>query len=170
MAYIRKRRSGTYEIVIKHHSLPRPIHASADTEAQARAWAERVEAQIQAGTLPQEYFQEVVPTRYTVAKWLGHYEETAHPSPSDIPLLRIVSKDLGDWDLERITQKQLSDWISEMKQRRLTPGSIKKRVGCLARALDIAVHREILKINVVRGLPRNYAAYSPADVLRPIEK
>ena len=51
MAYIRKRRSGTYEIVIKHHSLPQPINASADTEAQARAWAEKVEAQIRAKLL-----------------------------------------------------------------------------------------------------------------------
>jgi integrase len=163
MAYIRKRRSGTFEIVIKHHSLPKPIHASADTEAQARAWAERIEAQIQAGTLPASYYIEPAGSRYTVARWLGEYESSAHPSASDIPLLSIISKEIGSWTLDRITQKQLSDWITAMRKRRLTPGSIKKRVGCLARALDIAVHRELIPINVVRGLPRNYAAYTPAD-------
>lgn len=163
MAYIRKRRSGTYEIVIKHHTLPKPIHSSADTEAQARAWAEKVEAQIAAGTLPGEFYIDPADAKRTVAAWLGDYAETAHPSPSDQPLIPIVSKEVGHWLLNRITQKQLDEWVSAMKARKLTPGSIKKRVGCLARALDIAVHRELIPINVARNLPRNYAAYGPAD-------
>jgi integrase len=163
MAYIRKRRSGTYEIVIKHHTLPRPIHSSADTEAQAKAWAERMEAEIAAGTLPQSYYIETVASHYTVAKWLGEYEHSSNPSASDKPLLPIISKEVGHWPLNRINQKHLADWVTAMKSRRLTPGSIKKRVGALARALDIAVHREIITINVVRSLPRNYSAYTPAD-------
>jgi len=50
-----------------------------------------------------------------------------------------------------------------MKTRKLTPGSIKKRVGALGRALDLAVHREILSFNPIRNLPKNYAAYTEAD-------
>jgi Integrase len=163
MAYIRKRRSGTYEIVIKHHSLPQPINASADTEAQARAWAEKVEAQIRAGTLPGEYYLDRKASLYTVAKWLGEYESSSSPSASDIPLLPIVAKEVGSWNLNNITQKHLADWITAMKARKLTPGSIKKRVGCLARAVDIAVYRELVPVNVIRALPRNYAAYTPDD-------
>jgi integrase len=163
MAYIRKRRSGTYEIVIKHHSLPQPINASADTEAQARAWAEKVEGQLRAGTLPGEYYLDRKASLYTVAKWLGEYESSSSPSASDIPLLPIIAKEVGTWNLNNITQKHLADWITAMKARKLTPGSIKKRVGCLARAMDIAVYRELVPVNVIRALPRNYAAYTPDD-------
>lgn len=44
MAYIKQRSSGSWEIIIKRKSLPRPICASADTEYEARAWAARMEA------------------------------------------------------------------------------------------------------------------------------
>jgi len=163
MAHIRQRKSGTFEITIKHASLPRPISASADTEEAARAWAKKIEAQIKAGTLPQEYLIEKPKTLYTIQGFIGEVIHSGHFSASDKPLLKIISTEIGNWHLAEISQKHLSDWIAKMKQRELTPGSIKKRVGALARTLDIALYQEIITINPPRQLPRGYATYGEND-------
>lgn len=163
VASIRQRKSGSWEIIIRRKNLPKPIYASADTYEKALSWANMVEAQLDAGIVPKEFAAPAGRSLWTVGKWLGTYSDTASPSKSDRPLLPIITRDIGQLNLAQLSSRNLGDWISDMKQRRLTPGSIKKRVGALARSLDIAVHREIISANVVRSLPRNYAAYTDAD-------
>lgn len=163
VAHIRQRKSGSWEVTIRGHGLPRPIHASAATEAEARAWAREMEARLDAGILPVELVPAVTRSGWTVARWLGEYETTAHPSASDRPLLRLVAKGVGRHALEGLRPAHVAEWVANMKRERLTPGSIRKRVGALARALDVAVHREMLAVNIARNLPRNYAAYAEAD-------
>ena len=162
MAYFRKRPSGSWEIIIRRKSLEKPIFASAETELEARAWAARMEAQLDAGIVPEELVASTR-TNWTIAKWLREYETTAHASASDRPLLPIVIKAIGKHDLATLKSSHINDWVAAMKQDRLTPGSIRKRVGALARALDVAVHQELLTVNVARNLPRNYSAYGSAD-------
>lgn len=54
MAHIRQRSTGTWEIPIRRENLPKPSQASADTEAEARVWTERMEAQLDSGFIPEE--------------------------------------------------------------------------------------------------------------------
>ena len=111
MAHIRQRKSGTFEITIKHASLPRPISASADTEEAARAWAKKIEAQIKAGTLPQEYLIEKPKTLYTIQGFIGEVIHSGHFSASDKPLLKIISTEIGNWHLaEIVTVHGLTSW------------------------------------------------------------
>ena len=77
----------------------------------------------------------------------------------------MIKNDIGTLQLSQLSHQTLLEWINKMKERRLKPGSTSKRVGVLARAFDIAVHRELLKINVVRALPRGYANYGFSSVL-----
>jgi len=163
MAHIRQRSNGTWEITIRRKNLPKPIHASADTEAEARVWAERMEAQLDSGFIPKEILMDAYRSQKTVAKWLGEYRDDVSISASDIPLLPIIIKDIGNLQLGQLTRQNLQEWITKMKERRLTPGSIRKRVGALARAMDIAVHRELVDINTVRALPRGYSNYVRND-------
>ncbi len=163
MAHIRQRSNGTWEITIRRKNLPKPIHASADTEAEARVWAERMEAQLDSGFIPKEILMDAYRSQKTVAKWLGEYGDDVSVSASDIPLLPIIIKDIGNLQLGQLTRQNLQEWITKMKERRLTPGSIRKRVGALARAMDIAVHRELVDINTVRALPRGYSNYVRND-------
>jgi len=162
MASIRQRKSGSWEIIIRRGHLPKPIYASADTEAEATAYAERIEAQLDAGIIPKDASsprQNV----WTVSQWLGEYEHKHHPSPSDIPLLPLVIQGVGSHLIHELNLTAITPWIKSMKAKELTPGSIKKRVGALKRSLDIAVANDILKINPLGSLPRNYSSYSKSD-------
>ena len=129
MAHIRQRKSGSWEVTIRGHGLPRPIHASAASEAEARAWAREMEARLDAGILPVELVPSVTRSGWTVARWLGEYETTAHPSPSDRPLLRLVDRGVGRHALEGLRPAHVAEWVATMKRERLTPGSIRKRVA-----------------------------------------
>jgi len=163
MANIKQRSSGSWEIIIKRKSLPKPICASADTELEARAWADRMEAQLESGFIPKEFLTTALKTQKTIATWLDEYASQVAISPSDHPLIPVIKNDIGTLQLGQLSHQTLLEWINKMKERRLKPGSIRKRVGVLARAFDIAVHRELLKINVVRALPRGYANYVRTD-------
>lgn len=163
MANIRQRKSGSWEIIIRRKMLPKPIYASADTEAEARAYAERVEAQLDAGIIPRDFVEQSRQNIWTVNQWLDEYEHKFHPSSSDRPLLPIVQKAIGSFLVHELDYSALEPWISDMKSRQLTPGSIKKRVGALKRALDVAVAKRILPSNPIAALPRNYSAYSKSD-------
>lgn len=165
MATIRKRPSGTYEIIIRRKLLPRPISVSADTEAQARALAERIEAQLDLGIIPEDFLTLQPRSFWNVSSWTEEFEKSGKPSASDRPLLKIVRADLKTLPLKDINAVSIEQWVGAMKERKLTPGSIKKRVGALGRALDLAVHREILTFNPIKNLPKNYAAYTEDDGL-----
>lgn len=163
MAHIRQRSTGTWEITIRRKNLPKPIHASADTEVEAKVWAERMEAQLDSGFIPKEILTDIQRSQKTISKWLDEYADEVAISPSDYPLLTVITKDIGALQLRQLSQQNLLDWIRQMKDRQLTPGSIRKRVGALARAIDIAVHRELMQFNPVRSLPRGYSNYVKND-------
>ena len=163
MATIRKRPSGTFEIIIRRKILPKPISVTAESEVQAKALAERLETQLDLGIIPEDFLTLQPKSFWNVSSWTEEYEKSGKPSVSDRPLLQIVRSDLKTLALKDINAVSLSAWINTLKDRKLTPGSIKKRVGALGRSLDLAVHREILTLNPIRNLPRNYAAYTEAD-------
>lgn len=170
MATIRQRKSGSFEIIIRRKNLPKPIYATADTEAQAYAYAERIELQLDNGIIPRDLAEPTRQNLWTVAQWLGEYEAKFHPSSSDIPLLSVVSKAMGRHLINDLTYEQIEPWIKDMKARQLTPGSIKKRVGTLKRALDVAVVKKIIPLNPLSTLPRNYSNYAPDDGAPVIDK
>ena len=86
MAYIKQRSSGSWQIIIKRKSLPRPICASADREYEARAWAARMEAQIDSGFIPKEFLIADFKNQKTIAKWLSEYTDEVAISQSDQPI------------------------------------------------------------------------------------
>lgn len=170
MANIRQRPSGSWEIIIRRKNLPKPIYATADTEAQARAYAERIELQLDNGIIPRDLSEPTRQNLWTVAQWLAEYETKFHPSSSDAPLLPVVTKAMGYFLINDLTYDQIEPWIKDMKARQLTPGSIKKRVGTLKRALDVAVIKKIIPINPLSTLPRNYSNYAPDDGAPVVDK
>lgn len=163
MATIRQRKSGSYEIIIRRSFLPKPVYASADTEAEAVAYAQRVEQQLDAGIVPKNVADPGRQNLWTVQQWLEEYETRYPPCASDRPLLPIVIKAVGQHFIHDLSFTVIEPWIEAMKAKKLTPGSIKKRVGALKRALDVAVARNILKNNPLAGMPRNYSAYGKND-------
>ncbi|MBN2700270.1 MAG: hypothetical protein JXR29_02335, partial [Methylothermaceae bacterium] len=66
--------------------------------------------------------------------------------------------------MTRIDVHWVLAWIQSMKREdRLAPGTIRKKVGALARCLDWCVLAELAPSNPFRQLPKKYASYTSHD-------
>jgi integrase len=108
-----------------------------------------------------------------VDQLLSSYQRTAvQLTDSDEQLLQTVRGDLAGLRVSALTYSWAENWVAAMKikrERPLAPGSIRKRVGALARVLDwhhrqrMAAGATTLPANPLRLLPRGYSQYNPAD-------
>jgi integrase len=165
MAMIRQRASGTWEIrVPKKGVLPRDHYATANTEAEAKAYAATIENMLAQGVVPLELMQQDDAAVQSVEVWLRQYLVKVHISDSDNRLLNALLSKAGTWRTTHVNMAWAQAWVSEMKQiDKLTPGSIRHKVGAVARCLDWCVNNGWLAVNPLRALPKRYASYTPSD-------
>lgn len=161
MATIRQRSSGSWEVIIRHKSLPKPYYATLDTEAEARGYARKLEARIKAGDIPKALLE--VPER-TVGGLIRRYQVGASISVHDLSLLDRLGVDAVRADT--LTVQWALAWVSSMQATGIAPGTIRKKVGALARCLDWCKLAGLVEGNPVRELPRNYASYPVGHVKR----
>ena len=165
MATIRQRASGSWEVIIRRKGiLPRAHYATADTEADAVAYARRIEGQLDQGVMPVELLDSGPPSAETVLDWARLYLRQVHISEADRGLLNAMFDTLSGWPVSAINMQWAQGWVSAMKQRdKLAPSSIRHKVGAVARLLDWCLRNERLNVNPLRMLPKRYASYTPAD-------
>ena len=165
MATIRKRASGSWEIIIQYKGgLPKPHYASADTEEAARVYALGVERLLDQGILPVE-LQESTPAPVKfVDTWARQYLVQVSISESDRLLLNAMLPKLATFKISQLNSAWAQDWVTEMKRiDKLSPCSIRHKVGTLARLLDWCLRNEWLGSNPLRLLPKRYASYTDSD-------
>lgn len=166
MATIRQRESGSWEIIIRRKGvLPRPHYASADTEEEARKYAKTLEGLLDQGILPVELQESHTPAPVpTVDVWMRQYLIQVHISDSDRLLLNALLPTAVTWKTSGINITWAQAWVSEMKRRdKLSPSSIRHKVGAVARLLDWCLRNDWLIANPLRLLPKRYASYTPID-------
>lgn len=163
MATIRQRKStGNWEVVLKHKILGKPRYMTFDTELEAKSFALRSEDYLSKGVVPPWLKQGV--KNQTIGELLRSYMNSYAYSAQDNTVLPkilrthdgvlVVAADIN-WALA---------WVKELKRiDRLTPGSIRKRVGALSRCFDWCVLTGTLGTNPLKQLPRNYSAYAQDD-------
>ena len=171
MATIRQRESGIWEVVIRRKGILKRVHyASADTEADAVAYARRIEGQLDQGIMPVELLDSSPPSAETALDWARLYLRQVHISEADRGLLNAMFDTLSGWPVSAINMQWAQGWVSAMKQRdKLAPSSIRHKVGAVARLLDWCLRNEWLNINPLRMLPQRYASYTPADGERRVD-
>jgi len=83
-----------------------------------------------------------------------------------LPTLALLETELADKRTTDVTARWADQWVRDLKlERNLSPGSIRKRVGSLARVLDWWI-RTTLKdgdtapANPLRMMPRSYSQYA----------
>lgn len=165
---IRERKNGTVELRIKHRLLAKPFYATFDDETSARNYGSQLEAMLKAGIVPAELASQPRGSSITFAALARIYESTMSLPASDVALLRVLKAELGSLRVDKImlTYSWAESWVRSLKlDSHLAPGSIRHRVGALARVLDWHIHRStpdgILPIsNPLRLLPRRYSTYS----------
>jgi integrase len=142
--------------------LAKPHYATFDTKAEAVSYARQIEAMLDQGTIPQALQTEGKPK--TFGELIARYKTGASISPLDHEVLSTVYPELESIPLTGIHVAWAREWVTKMKrEKRLAPGTIRKRVGAVSRCLEWYVQHDEIAINPLRQLPRGYANYAPAD-------
>lgn len=168
MAAITKR-GNRWQIRVPHKLLPKPYFSTFNSEDEARAYASQLEALLDRGIVPAEMLDaEKRGSDPLVSKLLEHYLAAAPIAPTDVPLVEGLKDAMKAVRLSGITAAWADGWVTDMKvAENLAPGTIRKRVGSLARAIDWywRQHKDGLPpVNALRLMPRGYSQYdSKAD-------
>lgn len=157
MATIRRRPSGAFEVVIRSKLLHRPYYATLDSEGEAREYAARLEAMLASGMVPPELLDGA--GRATVGELVGRYRRGARVSSHDLEVLGRLPDSVLGFDADKLTVPWALAWVVALQDGGIAPGTIRKKVGALARCLDWCVLAGFVAANPLRSLPRNYAAY-----------
>lgn len=165
MATIRQRSSGSWEIIIQRKGiLPKPHYASADTEDEARTYAAGVERLLDQGILPVELQESALVPVQNIDAWARQYLIQVSVSDSDRLMLNFLLPKLSTFKTSKVNIEWAQAWVIEMKRvDKLSPSSIRHKIGATARLLDWCAINKWIEVNPLRLLPKRYASYTPAD-------
>lgn len=159
--------TGRFELCVRNKLLPRPFYRTFDLEAEAIAFGQQLDALLAAGVVPADLMTPVATTpqerlRYVLTAWIN----SGHPASTDVPVLELLVGEVGDVKISQVTYQWAESWVQSLKiERNFAPGTIRKRVGSLSRALDwwLRKHPDALVGNPLKLLPRGAASYSERD-------
>lgn len=162
----KRRRGETWHYVVKRVGLlPRPLYLSFSDEAEGDEYVRRVEALLDRGVVPDEFAGKKEVGK-SLRDGVRRYQEAQHVTEEDRRRLNIVTARLPrDLSLSAISFVWAQGWVSSMKrEQNLSPSTLRKHVGALARCMDWLAASGELPFNPLRLLPKGYAAYTPHDV------
>lgn len=163
--HVRLTDSGNYELRIRNRLLPKDVYFTFNDEEKANAYGKQLEELLRNGVVPKELVAEkkVDGTLGSVIRaWLDHGEHSKH----DGEVLDVLLREIAPVKLEQFTYAWCEQWVKSMKlQTNLAPGTIRKRIGALSRAVDWHLRKmpDALVGNPLTLLPRGSAAYSAKD-------
>ena len=160
----KRQRGQSWEYIVKRKALlARPLTMTFDSEAEGDAYVARLEQMLDAGIVPPE-FQEDNDTPKTIASAVKLYVRSQAIAEDDHHVLGVVIERIGMKKLTVFDYDAAEVWILQMKRiHKLAPGTIRKHVGALARALDWAVRKNFMVSHPLRNLPRGYSTYTEDD-------
>ena len=159
-------RSGKWQLRVKHKLLPKPFFYTFATEKEARDYGDQLESLLDRGVVPMELAGEPAQDRTLLSKVVGDYEKLAPVTDSDTDLLKSMGPEIQGVRMGQITYKWVEAYVRGLKTgKNLSPGTIRKRVGVLARVLDWHLRRTVkdgdqMPSNPFRLLPSGYSTYS----------
>lgn len=172
MASVRQTPGGKWELTIKHKLLPRRIYLTFDSEQVAVAYGQQVKSLLNAGIVPAGLVNEGdgrSRERVLLANVLREWLNTGQPAASDQSVLALLVDEIGDLPVESLTYAWCEAWVDSMKlEKNYAPGTIRKRVASLSRAVDwfMKARPNIPLSNPLRMLPRGAATYNAHDARR----
>lgn len=172
MAVNIQQRGGRFQMRVRHALLPKPFFSTFDSEAEASAYGAQLEALLARGIVPAELA--AAPARRAddplVIEVIRAYSRAAHVAPSDGEVLDVLVRETPGLRVSGVTFAWCDEYVRRLKRvNNLAPGTIRKRVGSLARVLDWHIRQTTPPgaqpmPNALRLLPRGYSAYTPDDV------
>lgn len=167
MASVQKRGNKWQVRILKRDLLPKDVYKTFDDEASAKRYARMVEGLLDRGHVPPELAAcDSKSADPTLKQLLTDYLSQARVAPSDRPMVIQLSRELHLVRYSNVTASWADHWIYKMKvEENFSPGTIRKHVGSLARALDWHIRRQSdrvhqIPVNPLRLLPRSYSQYT----------
>lgn len=164
---MRKTPTGRFELCVRNKLLPRPFYRTFNVEAEAVSFGQQLDAMLAAGVVPADLLTPQATTpqeklRFVLTAWIN----SGHPAHTDVPVLELLVGEVGNVKINQVTYQWAESWVQSLKiERNFAPGTIRKRVGSLSRALDwwLRKHPDALVGNPLKLLPRGAASYSERD-------
>lgn len=167
MASVRKTPGGRYELSVRSKLLPKPWYRTFDIEADAIAYGEQVDRLLSAGVVPADMVETPKPAvderlRFVIVGWIN----SGQPARTDVPVLDLLAVELAMVPIKDLTYKWAESWVRSLKiERNFSPGTIRKRIASLSRALAwwMRTHPDSLASNPLLLLPKGISHYNDRD-------
>lgn len=164
---IRQRSPGRWEVRITNKLLTRPHYKTCVSRFDAEQYAAQIESLLAQGVVPVElYEQPVRESAITVGRVIREFLASVAVPPSDAKILSLLEASIGGERIASWTYQRVEAWVRQFKiEANLAPGTIRKRVGALARCFDWVLQRYPgrLAANPLRSLPKRYSAYTEKE-------
>lgn len=166
-----QQRGKRFQLRVKHALLPKPFFFTFSTEGEARAYGEQLDALLERGVVPVELLEKPAQRDDPLlVQAIREYSKTMRVASSDVEVLdRLVEETVG-LRMSGLSFAWCEAYVKRLKrENNLAPGTIRKRVGSLARVVDWYIRRttapgDAAPANPLRMLPRGYSAYTGEDV------
>jgi len=162
-------RGKKYEFIIKRKNiLIKPYTIRFDDKDEGQAWCDHLESLLDAGIVP-EFLQKHIGRHtqspiQTLRDLIVEYKIKVHIKDEDVDLLNRASSRSGDLSLSDINYNWAENWVAELKRiYNLAPSTVRKYVGAVARCLDWAIRKDLIRVNPLRVLPKGYSRYTEQD-------
>lgn len=134
---VRSRNDGrTFELRITHRALPKPVYRTFNSKAEARRAGQSALAALSRGETPEWLSRADKNPIPTVAAAILAYLTAKSVPASTQAVLGTVMSQIGKVRIEDLNYRWAESWIETLKlESRITPGTIRKKVGGLRRAL-----------------------------------
>lgn len=164
-------RGSKWQVRIVNKALQKPIFATLDNEASARAYASHIEGMLDRGIVPLDLLEtEEKRKGQKIKKLVSGYRLSAPgPAPSDLEVLDLLEREVGEVHSDEIGVVWVDQWVRDMKLKdHKSPSTIRKRVESLARVLDWHIRQtthkgDLAPSNPLRLLPKGYSNYTPGE-------
>ena len=164
-------RGTKFQLRVKHKLLTKPFFFTFDTEQEARAYGDQLEAVLSRGIIPTELLAapETRADDPPLCRVISDYCKDAPVTSSDSELLDVLVTEVAGVRVSGVTFAWCNDYVTRLKRdANLAPGTIRKRIGSLGRVVDWYIRKTTPvdaqpNANPLRLLPRGYSLYSQAD-------
>lgn len=165
-----QQRGHRFQLRVTHSLLDRAFFATFPSHEDAAQYGQQLTALLDRGIVPRELAEVQAPPRgrAVTAVVLDYLRGASALTHSDDALLRTMLSELADLSVDDVSYAWAEEYVRTLKlQRNLAPGSIRKRVGALARVMDWYHARRAqageVWSNPLRTLPVGYSQYTRHD-------
>lgn len=164
-------RNGRYQLRVKSKLLPGGLFFHTfDTAEEAESYGATLRKLLRAGVVPATITEKSKrsddPLLLEVVR---EYSKKVSITESDEKLLDVVINDVPGLRMSGVTTRWVDDYVQARKLvDNNAPGTIRKKVGVLARVVDwhlrlVTPKDKPIPVNPLRTLPRGYAVYNKDD-------